>query len=373
MMPVRSKTTCAKLAIFLLLLAQSCLSLSAVSLRGGTPAVEEALAEAQRLIQKGELGAARKQLTEVMKDLPGEPAVYNLLGVVEAQEGNDQAAEARFTKAIQLAPQYEGAYQNLGRLYQQQGESDPKAIDKATETYKRLLYISPGSLEAKYQLAALSNRKGEYRASLDYLKLIPQPHRNRAQALSLLCANYAGLEDRDKAAKAAERLAKSADLTDVEVLSILPLLAKQGAQDIALQLLEGLDRRGLATTAALYELGVAYSRQSQLPEARAVLLRTAQLQPDSVPILVELARVAQKQKDHQSAGRRVGTGESLSQLRHGCGRRTETPLSGGGEVLQEVLRTEAGRCAGEAGTGHCILLQLRKRPRSGRVLFCGQT
>ncbi len=298
---VRKMRVAAKLAIAFFVFFLSWLTLPADAVQSGASGIEEALSHAQGLIMKRELSAARTQLTQAMKDFPQEAAIYNLLGVVEAQEGNNQAAELRFKEAIRLAPQYEGAYVNLGRLYQERGKSEPKANDSAAEIYKRLLDFRPESLEAKYQLAALSNRKGEYAESLAYLKLIPQPHRERAQALSLLCADYAALGNRDAAAETARRLVESSDLSDLEVLSILPLLTKQDSEDIAVQLLEGLNQRGLATSAALYELGVIYERQDRLPEARAVLLRTAQLRPGSVPVLVELARVAERQKDYTSA------------------------------------------------------------------------
>jgi len=298
---VGAMRTVPKLTITLLLFFAFSLAHPVAAAQGGASRIEEALARAQQLIQKGEISAAREELARTMKRSPDEPAVYNLLGVIEAQEGNARAAESHFRKAIELAPRYEGAYENLGRLIQERGKSDPKANDAAVEIYKRLLYISPGSLEAKYQLAALSSRKGDYRESLEYLKLLPQQQRERAPALSLMCADYAELGDGSKAAEAARQLIESPDLTDLAVLPILPLLMKQEAPDIAMRLLEGLDRRGLATSAALYELGVLYERQGRLLEARAVLLRTAELQPNSVPILVELARVAEKQKDHTSA------------------------------------------------------------------------
>jgi cytochrome c-type biogenesis protein CcmH/NrfG len=51
--------------------------------------------------------------------LPGDPRIYNLLGVIDAQENNFTAAESNFQRAIQLAPRFTGAYLNLGRFYQE--------------------------------------------------------------------------------------------------------------------------------------------------------------------------------------------------------------------------------------------------------------
>ena len=263
--------------------------------------LKETLTRAQQLIQQGDLAGAREALTNATKTYPDEAAVYNLLGVVEAQAGHPGAAETMFTKALTLAPHYEGAYENLGRLYQEQAKNDPQALDKAVGIYRRLLRINPENLEAKYQLAVILKRKGEFRASLQYLELLPAGQRDRASALSLLCADYAGIGERAKAQEAAQRLAQSTELTEAEVLSILPVLAKHGAQALAVQLLQALDRRGLASSNALFQLGIIYGQEGKLTEAREVLLRAAEPNPDAVPILLELARVAEKQKDFEGA------------------------------------------------------------------------
>jgi tetratricopeptide (TPR) repeat protein len=263
--------------------------------------LKETLTQAQQLIQKSDLAGAREVLTKATKTYPDEAAVYNLLGVVEAQAGHPGAAEKMFTKALALAPHYEGAYENLGRLYQEQAKNDPHALDKAVGLYRRLLKLNPESLEAKYQLAVIFNRKREFRASLHYLELIPAGQRDRASALSLLCADYAGIGERAKAQEAAQRLAESTDLNEADVLSVIPVLAKHGAQAVAVQLLQTLDRRGLASPNTLLQLGIIYGQEGKLTEARETLLKAAEPNPDSVPILLELARVAEKQKDFEGA------------------------------------------------------------------------
>jgi len=236
-----------------------------------------------------------------MRAHPNEPAVYNFLGVVEAQEGRHDAAESLFKKAITLAPRYEAPYVNLGHLYQERVSTDSQASAKAIGVYRRLLKVNPESLEAKYQLAVLFNRRGEFGTSLKYLDLMPAAQQDRAPALSLLCANHAGIGEHTKAEAAAQRLSASPELSEADVLPIIPALATHSAEDLAQQLLEALDRRGLASPAALFRLGVMYGHQGKLAEARQVLLRAAEPNPDTVPILLELARVAEKQKDFDGA------------------------------------------------------------------------
>ncbi len=274
---------------------------------GASLSLQKTLTGAQQLIQEGNLTAARRLLTQAFTDFPDQASIHNLLGVVEVQEGNLAAAESHFAKAVALFPRYEGAYLNWGRLYTEQAETDPRAADQAIAIYKRLLTVHPASREAKYQLAALFNRKGHFRDSLQYLNQIPISQQIESHALALFCANYVATGEENKAKQAAHRLMENSDLTEEDVISILPVLAAHQAQGLAEQLLQVLHRRGLGSFNTLYWQGLIYKQQGKLGPAREVFLRTAELKPDNVPILLELARVAEKQKDYDG---------SLSYLAH---------------------------------------------------------
>jgi|SRR6266545_2302102 len=54
------------------------------------------LVRIQQRIQAGDLRSARSGLEQALVRLPGDPRVFNLLGVVDAQEGNFAAAESNF-------------------------------------------------------------------------------------------------------------------------------------------------------------------------------------------------------------------------------------------------------------------------------------
>src|SRR5271154_928117 len=51
----------------------------------GQKAPRELLLRLQQVVQQGDLEAARSQLDAAIKEFPSEPALYNLLGVVEVQ------------------------------------------------------------------------------------------------------------------------------------------------------------------------------------------------------------------------------------------------------------------------------------------------
>src|ERR1039458_7274379 len=70
------------------------------------------LKEIQQMIQAGELAGARSHLMEILRTTPNDPIALNLLGVVDAQEGQFRAAEDCYRKAIAAAPAFVGAYLN---------------------------------------------------------------------------------------------------------------------------------------------------------------------------------------------------------------------------------------------------------------------
>src|SRR5258706_10318622 len=82
------------------------------------PALTEPLSRAQAMLERGDRAGARGALVAALRTFPSHPVLQNFLGVVEAQDGDYAAAEARFQGALRAAPRYTDARLNLGRLYQ---------------------------------------------------------------------------------------------------------------------------------------------------------------------------------------------------------------------------------------------------------------
>jgi len=266
----------------------------AQAISNGAP--HELLLRLQRLVQQGDLEVARSQLDAAIKRFPSEPGLYNLLGVVEVQRGNRGAAEADFRKALRCAPDFTGALLNLGRLYLQRSSEDPKASGQALDAYEKVLLYEGNNQEALYQSAALLAASGSYHASLHHLDRLPTEIQERAQVLAVRCADQAGLNQSEQAAEIAERLLKSSDLTEADVVGILPQVEAHN-EALATQMLEALLERHVAGREMLGRLGWHYEHQGKLPQAREVLEQAEQAGPPSVEVLSELARVAYQQHD----------------------------------------------------------------------------
>jgi tetratricopeptide (TPR) repeat protein len=262
---------------------------------------EQRILQIQQLFGQGDLAGARKLLDEAAKLFPADAGLDNLLGIIEAQEGNYAAAERSFNRAVARERKFTGAYLNLGRLYQERAADDPQALPKALEVYSRVLQYEPDSAEANYQSAALLMRKGAYQSSLDHLSRLPAGIQNSAQALSISCADYAGIGRGDRANETAGRLLEHPDFSEPDVSAILPALSSSRRYDLGVALLEGLRKRQPLSPALARHLGLAYEQTGKLAEARATLETSVGGDRPSAGLLVELARVAHKQQDYKGS------------------------------------------------------------------------
>ena len=264
----------------------------------GTPL--ERFQRLQEVVRQGNFESARNQLNAAIKEFPTDPGLYNLLGIVEAQQGNHSAAEANFKKALVYAPESTSVLLNLGRLYLDDASQDPEAPRRALDTYQKVLRYEPNNSEALYQSAALLSNAGSYQTSLNHLNRLPPEAQDRAQVLAVRCADQAELGQAAEAERVAKRLLESKDLSEGDVVAILPRVETHD-EALALWMLEGLVKRQLAGRDALTRLGLYYQRQEKLPQAREVLEQAEQAGPPSVEILSELARVAYQQHDRDGA------------------------------------------------------------------------
>lgn len=269
------------------------------------------LSRARQALEESDRPAARRALTEAVRLYPASPAVRNFLGVLEAAEGHEAEAERRFREALLRSPRYTDALLNLGRLHQESGARDPRAAAKALAAYQAILQYEPGHAEARFQSAALLQATGEFDRSLAELGRLPQADRERPAALAVLLADQAGRGERAAADATADALVARGDVEALDVRPILPALSAHDRDDLAVRLLEALQRRGQSSADDLQRLGLLKEKAGQLASARDALEAAAAGRPDSVPLLLDLARVARKAGDGQGALGYLGHARAL--------------------------------------------------------------
>lgn len=255
----------------------------------------------QQLIQSGDLQTARSQLQQTLANLPNDARLYNLLGVIDAQEQDFAGAESNFLRAIHIAPHFTGAYLNLGRLYQEHAAVDPGARKKALDSYQKLLEFDPTHVEANYEAAWLSNRLGAFAVSERYLERLPAAAQERPQALALRCANLAAVGKVKEAKTSVQRLLTRGDLTEDDVLPLAATLMDRHADDLATQILEAIVQRGLASDRALQQLTDIYQAHGSYEKARETLEKAVQMGAPSAAILFRLAQLAYQSGDREGA------------------------------------------------------------------------
>ena len=261
---------------------------------------ERAIMEIQTSINQGNLPAAREQLRASAKQFGRDAGFDNLAGIIEAQEHNYSAAEADFKRAIQRQRHFTAAYLNLARLYQENSSTDSQASRKALLVYDTVLSYELSDAEANYQSALLLLEAGKYQASLLRVSRLPRITRGSAQALSISCADYAGLGDRKSTLSELARFLESPDFSEADVRQVLLGTHTGKHDDVTIAVLEALAKREQLPPDLEHSLGLAYERSGKLDEARSSLEKLA-VEHLSVPSLFDLARVAYKQKDYEGA------------------------------------------------------------------------
>ncbi len=262
---------------------------------------DQEILQIQQLIASRDLVAARSLLREAAKRHPGDAGFDNLRGIVEAQEGNYTRAENSFRQAVGREPTFTAAYLNLGRLYQENSRPDPQAAQKAQDVYRRVLDYEPNNSEANYQISVLLLQAGKYQDSLAHALHLSSKVRSSAQALSVICADYAAVGERKETDDAAARLLADADFSEADAEPMLPGLRAGRRDDLIISSLETLQRRQPLAPEMLYSLGLAYEQVNRLADSRAVLEKYVSGGNLSVASLLELTGIAYKQRDYQSS------------------------------------------------------------------------
>ncbi len=264
-------------------------------------AQDSPLQQIQQAIQSGHLEEAREEVDSMLKEQPQDERLYNFLGVIDAQSRDFAGAERAFSRAIELAPRFTGAYLNLGRLYQEHAATDPHSRENALRLYQRLLGFEPDNVEANYQAAWLSNQLGEFSSSQRYLNRLPAATRARTQVLALRLADSIALvQDRQATTECTELLGRE-DLAREDIDTVAAALAAHPSNAVALLFLEGAARRDMASPAVLMQLAALYDAGHRYKDAEAILERAFLTAPESAEILFQLGRVAYDSGDRQGA------------------------------------------------------------------------
>ena len=244
------------------------------------------------------------------------PGLYQL-GRLREKQGRSSEAIAALRTALEKDPQNAGAWFVLARIYRQTGDTakrreafkslarlhqnsvatDSSALLKAVQAYQAAVQLDPSDSDATYQVALLLAIKGDYLESLKQIGKLKEAQQQRPQALAvrLACQRALGQE----AAKVTlKTLAEHKNLTERDVLDILPALVRSKQHDLSIRLLETVQSRGMAGTGSLEALAEAYEQSGRPAEARRTVEDLVSRSGASADLLLQLARNAYQQADY---------------------------------------------------------------------------
>jgi Flp pilus assembly protein TadD len=282
-----------------------CVVLTAVPCAGQgvqPPRAPDAIvAKVQAAVSQSDASAAAAVASQALTAYPEDPDLHNLAGVASARQGDVSAAERHFQRAIALAPRSAGAYENLGRLYQERAATDPAAAKSAIDVYRQWLRIEPSSAEASYQLAFVLTNAGAFGEGVTTIERLPAALLSEPHVAAVHVAALQGSGHGTRAMTLARQLARDPALTEADVLRLAPAFEKSTSTDATLVLMEALAGRPGAAPDVLRALAHVKTRVGDLPGARETLERAFGAAAPNAATLVDLARVAYRQRDFAGA------------------------------------------------------------------------
>lgn len=142
---------------------------------------KEKLIKIANLIEKKDLKLAYNEICENLKKYQNSFFLYNMLGLVYAQNNKINEAIQNYKEAIRINPKYIDAYNNLALTHYNHGE-----VNNAIENLQKALEINENFYIAHNNLAKIYFKKKEYEKSLTYLKKSLNINPDYGDAINLL-------------------------------------------------------------------------------------------------------------------------------------------------------------------------------------------
>ncbi|MFZ5844538.1 MAG: tetratricopeptide repeat protein [Pseudomonadota bacterium] len=227
------------------------------------------LPEIFRLLQTGNIPAARQAINRLLVETPSSAEAHDLLGMLETQTGNPGGAVASFLKAIALGGARADRSHNLALAYEQSGD-----LTSAEHYYREALRQDAKQSSAGHNLAALLVKQQRLEEAL----AIAQAAFNAAPQNSKLRIGLSDILARLQQTDAA--LATLGDTPESDELQIakLRLLRETGRTAAALQLVDRLLQRQVSP-ALLTSIGHTLFQAGKYQPAHQAFVAVAESVP----------------------------------------------------------------------------------------------
>jgi protein O-GlcNAc transferase len=272
--------------------------------------ISEAFATAIQHHKAGRLGKAEEIYRQILEADPTHSEILHLLGLMNAQRGNLEAAVTYIGRALALRPEWPEAQANLGNALREQGKpheavrfleralqlrpddaiaqnnlgnafKDQGRFDEAVACYERALALKPDFAAARVNLGVTLKTQGNLDEAIDCFQRALALKSDNAAAHSHLGE---ALRIRGKLDDAIASYRRALDLVPelfAEVNNNLGITLHQlGKQDEAITAYRRALERRPNFAEALFNLANALSDQGHLDEAVASFRHALELWPD---------------------------------------------------------------------------------------------
>jgi len=145
--------------------------------------------------ERGELQKSKESFIEVTKLAPRLSRAYNILGVISNQQGDTRSGREYFEKALELNPRSKQALMNLAKL-----SIVERRFDEALTTLERYRIGSPNVADVHAMEAEAYLKLGRYREAIREVKAAHAlPHPNWASVHVIAAASFEALHQPDDA------------------------------------------------------------------------------------------------------------------------------------------------------------------------------
>ena len=260
--------------------------------------IEDAIANAARLVNAGRIEQAEKVSRQLIKLRPNLPDAHNILAVVLHRQGKLDDAVASLKKAIQLNGTVPNFYSNLGEMERQRGN-----LDAAETALRKAITIDPNSAQAYNNLGIVHYDKREFAKAVESYtkansldKKYAEAHNNLGNALRALGKGAEALKEYEFAIEARENYPEAYNNLGTVLRDMQKLEEAELSYRRAVMLRPDY-------VEALNNMATLLISQKRYDEALRTLAETHKAHPEDMPTLLNITRAQLMRGNSQVADR----------------------------------------------------------------------
>ncbi len=195
--------------------------------------VEDAMAFAVQLHQRGLIEEAESVYKDVLGVVPGHPDATHYLGVIAHQLGDSEQGLTLIRQSLESRPEQPDALNNLGNIYREMGQ-----LDNARQAYDKVLKLAPEHADTWVNVGVITRQLADSESALGMLRKAIELNPEHGDAYHNLGNALADLKRYEEALDAYEMATKLTPEGGMSAKSIARVQYDLGRKDDAINTLQ---------------------------------------------------------------------------------------------------------------------------------------